>query len=172
VREDYSEDGNCWGFFPHEHARSRAYRWGEDGLLGFTDRQCRICLSVALWNGRDRFLKERLFGLTNPEGNHSEDVKEEYYYLRNTPTHSYLKASYKYPQRAFPYKQPDFWKHYDRRPEKLAKFEALAARGRPLTAFKAPAGPEGKAVTQEFQKAEIAKSIAFLRREIGLGLRT
>ena len=105
VREDYSEDGNCWGFFPHEHARSRAYRWGEDGLLGFTDRQCRICLSVALWNGRDRFLKERLFGLTNPEGNHSEDVKEEYYYLRNTPTHSYLKASYKYPQRAFPYKK-------------------------------------------------------------------
>jgi hypothetical protein len=103
VREDYSEDGNCWDFFPHEHARSRAYRWGEDGLLGLTDRQCRICLAPALWNGQDPYLKERLFGLTNPQGNHSEDVKEEYYYLRSTPTHSYMRGLYKYPQRRFPY---------------------------------------------------------------------
>lgn len=105
VREDYSEDGNCWGYFTHEQARSRAYRWGEDGLLGFSDRQCRLCFSLALWNGRDRFLKERLFGLTNPQGNHSEDVKECYYYLRGTPTHSYQKALYKYPQIRFPYEE-------------------------------------------------------------------
>jgi hypothetical protein len=105
VREDYSEDGNCWDYFSHEHARSRAYRWGDDGLLGFTDRQCRICLSVALWNERDPFLKERLYGLTNHQGNHGEDVKELYYYLRGTPTHSYMKALYKYPQRRFPYEE-------------------------------------------------------------------
>ncbi len=103
VREDYSEDSSCWTYFPHEHARSRAYRWGEDGLLGFTDRQCRICFGLALWNGQDPFLKERLFGLVNHEGNHGEDVKETYFYLRNTPTHSYFKSLYKYPQRAFPY---------------------------------------------------------------------
>ncbi len=103
VREDYSEDGNCWDHFTHDHARSRAYRWGEDGLLGIADRQCRICIATALWNTRDPFMKERLYGLTNHEGNHSEDVKEEYYYLRSTPTHSYMKALYKYPQRRFPY---------------------------------------------------------------------
>ena len=103
VREDYSADGNVWGYFPHDHARSRVYRWGEDGLLGITDRQCRLCFALALWNGRDPILKERLFGLTGPEGNHGEDVKECYYYLDSTPTHSYLKALYKYPQRAFPY---------------------------------------------------------------------
>jgi hypothetical protein len=103
VREDYSGDGNVWSYFPHDHARSRVYRWGEDGLLGITDRQCRLCFSLALWNGRDPILKERLFGLTGPEGNHGEDVKECYYYLDSTPTHSYLKALYKYPQRAFPY---------------------------------------------------------------------
>jgi hypothetical protein len=103
VREDYSADGNVWSYFPHDHARSRVYRWGEDGLLGITDRQCRLCFSLALWNGRDPILKERLFGLTGPEGNHGEDVKENYYYLDSTPTHSYLKALYKYPQRAFPY---------------------------------------------------------------------
>ena len=103
VREDYSPDGNCWDSFPHEHARSRAYRWGEDGLLGITDRECRLCFGLALWNGRDRMLKERLFGLTGPEGNHGEDVKEEYFYLDSTPTHSYLKALYKYPQAEFPY---------------------------------------------------------------------
>ena len=103
VREDYSADGDCWNSFPHDHARSRAYRWGEDGLLGITDRQCRLCFALALWNGRDPILKERLFGLTNPEGNHGEDVKECYYYLDSTPTHSYMKALYKYPQREFPY---------------------------------------------------------------------
>src|SRR5262245_10793044 len=105
VREDYSEDGNCWEYFPHDLARSRAYRWGEDGLLGICDRECRLCFSVALWNGRDPILKERLFGLTNSQGNHGEDVKEEYFYLDSTPTHSYLKALYKYPQARFPYEQ-------------------------------------------------------------------
>jgi hypothetical protein len=103
VREDYSSDGNCWDYFPHDHARSRAYRWGEDGLLGITDRECRLCFAVALWNGKDPILKERLFGLTGPEGNHGEDVKECYYYVDSTPTHSYMKAVYKYPQAEFPY---------------------------------------------------------------------
>ena len=105
VREDYSEDGTCWDYFPHEHARSRAYRWGEDGLLGITDRECRLCFALALWNGRDPILKERLFGLTGPQGNHGEDVKEQYFYLESTPTHSYMKALYKYPQAEFPYAQ-------------------------------------------------------------------
>jgi hypothetical protein len=103
VREDYSADGDCWNYFPHDHARSRAYRWGEDGLLGFTDRECRLCFALALWNGRDPILKERLFGLTGHEGNHGEDVKEEYFYLDSTPTHSYLRALYKYPHAEFPY---------------------------------------------------------------------
>ncbi len=103
VREDYSPSGNAWEYFPHDHARSRAYRWGEDGLAGISDRHQLLCLSLALWNGRDSILKERLFGLTNAEGNHGEDVKEIYYYLDATPTHSYLKMLYKYPQRAFPY---------------------------------------------------------------------
>ena len=105
VREDYSANGDCWGYFTHEQARSRAYRWGEDGLLGITDRECRLCFAIALWNGRDPILKERLFGLTNPEGNHGEDVKECYYYLDSTPTHSYMKGLYKYPQAAFPYER-------------------------------------------------------------------
>ena len=105
VREDYSPDGTAWEYFPHDHARSRAYRWGEDGLAGISDEQQRLCLSLALWNGRDPILKERLFGLTGNEGNHSEDVKELYYYLDATPTHSYLKMLYKYPQREFPYAQ-------------------------------------------------------------------
>jgi hypothetical protein len=103
VREDYSPDGAVWSYFPHEHARSRVYRWGEDGLLGITDRECRLCFALALWNGKDPILKERLFGLTGPQGNHGEDVKECYYYLDSTPTHSYLKALYKYPQAEFPY---------------------------------------------------------------------
>src|SRR6185295_10389316 len=103
VREDYSADGSAWDFFPHEHARSRAYRWGEDGLLGITDDHGRLCFAVALWNGADPILKERLFGLTGPEGNHGEDVKEYYFYLDSTPTHSYMKALYKYPQSEFPY---------------------------------------------------------------------
>lgn len=103
IREDYSPDGNCWDYFPHDHARSRAYRWGEDGLLGITDRECRLCFSFAFWNGVDPILKERLFGLTGSEGNHGEDVKECYYFLEGTPTHSYMRALYKYPQVEFPY---------------------------------------------------------------------
>jgi hypothetical protein len=103
VREDYSATGDAWNSFPHAHARSRAYRWGEDGLAGFSDREQRLCLSLALWNGKDPILKERLFGLSNEEGNHGEDVKELYYYLDATPTHSYLKYLYKYPQAEFPY---------------------------------------------------------------------
>jgi len=103
VREDYSANGDCWNYFPHDHARSRAYRWGEDGILGFTDRECRLCFAPVLWNGVDPILKERLFGLTNQEGNHGEDVKEAYFYLDGLPTHSYQHALYKYPQRAYPY---------------------------------------------------------------------
>jgi Glycosyl hydrolase family 63 C-terminal domain len=105
VREDYSEHGTAWDYFPHDHARSRAYRWGEDGIAGISDIDQRLCLSLAMWNGRDPILKERLFGLTNGEGNHGEDVKECYYYLDATPTHSYLKMLYKYPQAEFPYQQ-------------------------------------------------------------------
>ena len=105
VREDYSADGNAWDFFPHNHARSRVYRWGEDGLGGISDHHQHICFALALWNGKDPILKERLYGLTNYEGNHGEDVKELYYYLDNTPTHSYMKFLYKYPQAAFPYEQ-------------------------------------------------------------------
>jgi len=103
VREDYSTNGNSWDYFPHDHARSRVYRWGEDGLFGWCDRECRLCFAPALWNGKDPILKERLFGLTNSEGNHGEDVKECYFYLDATPTHSYQKALYKYPQAEFPY---------------------------------------------------------------------
>ncbi len=105
VREDYSPHGNAWEYLPHDHARSRAYRWGEDGIAGISDDSQRLCLSLAMWNGKDPILKERLFGLTNSEGNHGEDVKELYYYLDATPTHSYLKMLYKYPQREFPYAQ-------------------------------------------------------------------
>jgi len=105
VREDYSADGDAWDFFPHEHARSRAYRWNEDGIAGISDRRQLICFALALWNERDSILKERLFGLTGKEGNHGEDVKEYYYYLDNTPTHSYMKYLYRYPQAAFPYAQ-------------------------------------------------------------------
>jgi Glycosyl hydrolase family 63 C-terminal domain len=105
VREDYSAWGSAWDYLPHDHARSRAYRWGEDGIAGFSDDQQYLCLSLALWNGKDPILKERLFGLTNSEGNHGEDVKELYYYLDATPSHSYLKMLYKYPQTAFPYSQ-------------------------------------------------------------------
>ncbi|MGB7022776.1 MAG: hypothetical protein WBD73_03180 [Candidatus Acidiferrales bacterium] len=105
VREDYSPNGDAWEYFPHDHARSRVYRWGEDGIAGFCDRHQRICFALALWNERDAILKERLFGLNNREGNHGEDVKEYYFYLDATPTSSYLKCLYKYPQAAFPYKQ-------------------------------------------------------------------
>lgn len=105
VREDYSVDGKPWGYFPFDDAHWRTYRWGEDGLLGLTDRQCRLCFSLALWNGKDPILKERLFGLSGPQGNHGEDVKECYYYLDATPTHSYMKGLYKYPQEEFPYEK-------------------------------------------------------------------
>jgi hypothetical protein len=103
VREDYSNNGDAWNFFPHDHARSRAYHWGEDGLAGISDDQQHLCFALALWNGKDPMLKERLFGLTNSEGNHGEDVKEYYFYLDSTPTHSYMKYLYKYPQAAYPY---------------------------------------------------------------------
>src|SRR5690349_18511518 len=105
VREDYSPHGSAWDYFPHDHARSRAYRWGEDGLAGFCDDQQILCFCLGLWNVRDAILKERMFGLTGPEGNHGEDVKELYWYLDATPTASYLKHLYKYPQAAFPYAQ-------------------------------------------------------------------
>jgi hypothetical protein len=105
VREDYSQDGNAWDYFNHDQARSRAYRWGEDGLAGISDDGQKLCFALALWNGQDPILKERLFGLTNSEGNHGEDVKEYYFYLDSTPTHSYMKYLYKYPQRAYPYDQ-------------------------------------------------------------------
>ena len=103
VREDYSTDGSAWEYFPHDHARSRAYRWGEDGIAGISDRFQYLCFAVALWNGKDSILKERMFGLTGAEGNHGEDVKEYYFYLDSTPTHSYMKALYKYPQEKYPY---------------------------------------------------------------------
>src|ERR1700741_4692108 len=103
VREDYSPHGTAWDYFPHDHARSRAYRWNEDGLAGICDRHQKICFGLALWNGRDPILKERIFGLTGNEGNHGEDVKEYYFYLDSTPTHSYMKYLYKYPQAEFPY---------------------------------------------------------------------
>src|SRR5438270_8856652 len=105
VREDYSSGGTAWEYLPHDAARSKTYRWNEDGLAGICDRHQKICFAVALWNGRDPILKERLFGLTGNEGNHGEDVKECYYYLDSTPTHSYMKYLYKYPQAAFPYQQ-------------------------------------------------------------------
>ena len=103
VREDYSANGDAWEYLPHDHARSRAYRWGEDGIAGICDDRQQLCFALALWNGADPILKERLFGLTGTEGNHGEDVKEYYFYLDNVPSHAYMKYLYKYPQRAFPY---------------------------------------------------------------------
>jgi len=102
VREDYSDNGDAWDYFTHDQARSRAYRWGEDGLAGICDNHQILCFALALWNGKDLILKERLFGLTNSEGNHGEDVKEYYFYLDNTPTHSYMKYLYEYPQATYP----------------------------------------------------------------------
>src|SRR5512138_3702002 len=104
VREDYSPGGSAWEYFPHDHARSRAYRWGEDGIAGISDDRQRLCFALALWNGKDAILKERIFGLTNSEANHGEDVKEYYFYIDSTPTHSYMKYLYKYPQREYPYR--------------------------------------------------------------------
>jgi hypothetical protein len=103
VREDYSPGGTAWDYFPHDHARMRAYRWGEDGIAGFSDQRQHWCLGLALWNGQDEILKERLFGLTNSQGNHGEDVKEVYHYVDATPTHSYMRMIYRYPQCAYPY---------------------------------------------------------------------
>src|SRR5215212_9720323 len=105
VREDYSANGDAWGYLPHDHARSRAYRWGEDGLAGVCDRYQLLCFAPAFWNEKDPILKERLFGLTPHEGNHGEDVKEYYFYLDNLPSHAYMRYLYKYPQAAFPYAQ-------------------------------------------------------------------
>ena len=123
VREDYSADGNAWDYLPHDHARSRAYRWGEDGIAGFADDKLTWCLGIALWNRRDPILKERLFGLTNREGNHGEDVKELYFHLDATPTHSYLRMLYKYPQDAFPYER--LVEENARRTQDDADFELL-----------------------------------------------
>src|SRR5262249_20268810 len=123
VREDYSPNGDAWNYFPHEHARSRAYRWNEDGIAGICDRNQYLCFALALWNGQDRILKERLFGLTGPQGSHAEDVKECYYYLDNTPTHSYMKYLYKYPQAAFPYER--LVEENARRTRKDPEFELL-----------------------------------------------
>ena len=123
VREDYSEDGNAWNYFTHDQARSRTYRWGEDGLAGISDDNQQLCFALALWNGRDPILKERLFGLTNSEGNHGEDVKEYYFYLDSTPTHSYMKYLYKYPQQEFPYR--DLLETNRRRSRQEMEYELL-----------------------------------------------
>ena len=123
VREDYSDDGNAWDYFSHDQARSRAYHWGEDGLAGFSDDKQQLCFALALWNGRDPILKERLFGLTNSEANHGEDVKEYYFYLDSTPTPRYMKWLYKYPQAGLSLRRPDRdeqatqpWRHGIRAP--------------------------------------------------------
>ncbi|MDF5707701.1 MAG: glucosidase [Nostoc sp. S4] len=123
VREDYSPDGSAWDYFPHDHARSRAYRWGEDGIAGISDNHQRLCFAIALWNEQDPILKERMFGLTGNEGNHGEDVKEYYFFLDNTPTHAYMKCLYKYPQQAFPYTQ--LVEENRRRSKQEAEFELL-----------------------------------------------
>ncbi len=123
VREDYSENGDAWNFFPHDHARSRAYRWGEDGIAGISDDKQKLCFALALWNGKDPILKERYFGLTNGQGNHGEDVKEYYFYLDSTPTHSYMKCLYKYPQVAFPYE--DLVRTNGQRTRKEMEYELL-----------------------------------------------
>src|SRR5579864_674536 len=123
VREDYSANGDAWSYFPHDHARSRAYRWGEDGIGGICDRHQHICFALALWNQKDPILKERLFGLTNPQGNHGEDVKECYFYLDATPTSSYLKYLYKYPQAAFTYEQ--LFRENGRRTRNDPEFELI-----------------------------------------------
>ena len=123
VREDYSQDGNAWNYFSHDQSRSRAYHWGEDGLGGISDDKQRLCFALALWNGRDSILKERLFGLTNSEGNHGEDVKEYYFYIDSTPTHSYMKYLYKYPQREYPYR--DLLETNGRRSREEMEYELL-----------------------------------------------
>lgn len=123
MREDYSADGDAWSHFPHAHARSRAYRWGEDGIAGISDNHQRLCFGLSLWNGEDPILKERLFGVTGHQGNHGEDVKELYYYLDSTPTHSYMKFLYKYPQRRYPYEE--LVSENQRRDRNVAEYEIL-----------------------------------------------
>ena len=123
VREDYSPHGTAWDYFTHDQARSRAYRWGEDGLAGICDNHQRLCFAVALWNGKDPILKERVFGLNGKEGNHGEDVKEYYFYLDNLPSHAYMKYLYKYPQQAYPYDQ--LLKENSRRGRQDFEFELL-----------------------------------------------
>src|SRR6478752_6785680 len=123
VREDYSDNGDAWNFFTHDQARSRAYRWGEDGIAGISDDKQRICFALGLWNGKDAILKERYFGLTNSQGNHGEDVKEYYFYLDSTPTHSYMKTLYKYPQAAYPY--DDLVQTNSRRSREEMEYELL-----------------------------------------------
>jgi hypothetical protein len=123
VREDYSGDGDAWAHFPHEQARSRTYRWGEDGIAGISDNHQRLCFSLSLWNEKDRMLKERLFGVSGPQGNHGEDVKELYYYLDSSPTHSYMKFLYKYPQKAYPYE--DLVRENQHRGREVVEFEIL-----------------------------------------------
>src|ERR1700761_1447067 len=123
VREDYSPGGTAWEYFPHDHARSRAYRWGEDGIGGICDRHQMICFGLALWNGRDPILKERLFGLTGHQGNHGEDVKEYYFYSDSTPTHSYMRMLYKYPHAAYPY--DDLIQENARRGGDMPEYEIL-----------------------------------------------
>ena len=122
VREDYSADGTAWDYFTHDDARSKAYRWGEDGILGICDNHQRLCFALAFWNGRDPILKERFFGLTGQQGNHGEDVKELYYFLDSTPTHSYMRALYKYPQGEYPYAR---LVEEGKRPRSEAEFELL-----------------------------------------------
>src|SRR3990170_3950320 len=123
VREDYSPYGTAWDYFTHEQARSRAYRWGEDGIAGISDNHQRLCFAIALWNGNDPIIKERLFGLTGSEGNHGEDVKEYYFYLDSTPTHSYMKYLYKYPQNTYPYSR--LVEENRRRDRRALEFELL-----------------------------------------------
>ena len=132
VREDYSAEGNAWDYFPHDHARSRAYRWNEDGLAGFCNRYQNLCLALALWNGRDPFLKERLFGLANEEGNHGEDVKEYYYYLDGLPSHAYMRMLYKYPQVEYPYAR--LVEENRRRGRSEREYELVNALGEALAA--------------------------------------
>ena len=127
VREDYSADGDAWNYFPHDHARSRAYRWNEDGIGGFCDEKQHLCLAVALWNEKDPILKERMFGLSNPQGNHGEDVKEYYFFLDGTPTHSYMRMLYKYPQAAYPY--DDLVKVNGARNQQQPEYELFDALG-------------------------------------------
>ncbi len=128
VREDYSGGGDAWNYFTHEQARSRAYRWGEDGIAGISDERQRLCLSLALWNGADPILKERMFGLANSEGNHGEDVKEYWFYVDSTPTHSYLKCVYKYPQTGVPVRRS----RADQPPSRQDRLRVRAARHRDL----------------------------------------